>query len=301
MSIEHRAEQQQGIGARAVSALKRERIAAREGSLHRVEGARKRQWRCRIGTAERVTFDVGLDLGVDRFDRIAESEQIAETFALLQTKLRAALFRIGERTLECSASLHKGGDEGEWQGFRGGSRGPQFGSPAQAIAHQRLGARTVTRTYCGKDRVGQACDGDRGIGEAPVAAGVVGRETLEQWEQRYDRADSEQGLDQRRPLGGRRGGPVNANAVGGGYSHTRPFVPAAEALHLLQRAEPSCRCTGRAPGKAKTRVAQQPCSALLLHSVTNQTQRRFALLQPFENLAIADCIVKPTSLEVEKM
>jgi hypothetical protein len=32
-------------------------------------------------------------------------------------------------------------------------------------------------------------------------------------------------------------------------------VPAAKALHLLHRAETMCRCTGRAPGKAKTRVS----------------------------------------------
>src|SRR5207245_670588 len=123
---------------------------------------------------------------------------------------------------------------------------------AQALTHARLGARTVTRTYCGKDRIGQARDGDSRIEEAAVAAGVVGCETLEQWEKRYDRGDGEQGFDERRPLGRRLGGPVNNNAGGGGYGHTRPFVPAGEALHLLQRAETSCRCTGRAPGKAKT-------------------------------------------------
>src|SRR5207244_8349183 len=119
----------------------------------------------------------------------------------------------------------------------------------QAITHERLSTRTVTRTYCGKDLTGQASDGDSRIGEAPVAAGVVGCEPLEQREKRYDRGDGEQGFDQRRPLGRRTGGPVNANAVGGCYGHTRPFVPAAEALHFLQRAETSCRCTGRAPSK----------------------------------------------------
>ena len=99
--IERSTEQQQGVGGRAVTALERERIGARVGGLRNVEGAGQRQRCHNIGAAERVAFDVGLDLGVDRLDRVAEREQITQTFALLQTKLRAMPFRVGEWTLEC--------------------------------------------------------------------------------------------------------------------------------------------------------------------------------------------------------
>src|SRR5439155_14316282 len=60
------------------------------------------------------------------------------------------------------------------------------------------------------------------------------------------------------------------------------------------------RAAARVGLQAKRRRGSRnkPCSALLLHGVTNQIQRRFALLQPFENVAPAACVVKLRDLPV---
>ena len=246
MAVQRRAEQQQGVSGRTVSALSNGRTEARERGAYHREGASERQRPRRVG-AQRIAFDVGLDVGVDRLDGVTQREQIAEPFALLQAKLGAPLLRVDQRALERSSRLSKGIDQGRRHGIDSRLAPSQFGSAAQAITHQRLGKQTVSRTQSGEDPLGQAPDHQGGIGKAPVASCVASRETLERGKERDDRGDGEQGFEERRPSRrgvGRRGG---ARAHRAGYGHRYPFAPAGEASQLLRRAEMACHCTDRAP------------------------------------------------------
>jgi len=199
MAVQRRAEQQQSVGGRTVAALASGCIRARDGGPYHPEGAGERQRACSVGAAQRITFDVGLNVGVDRLDGIAEHEQVAEPFALLQTKLRTPLLRVDKRALERSSRLGVGVDQCQRDGIDSRFAGSQFGSAAQAVTHQRLGKQAVTRTQSGEGPLGQAADHQGGIGKAALTPQVVGGEAIERRKERDDRSDGEQGFDPRRP------------------------------------------------------------------------------------------------------
>ena len=123
-----------------------------------------------------VAIAVRAQVCVDRRDRIAEPEQIAQTFALLQPQLRASGFGDSERTPEGARGLRVGFGDRRRDRVGGRAARPQLRPSAETVAHCGLGERAVARAKTRQDRIGKPADGDRGIREATVATVVVSGE-----------------------------------------------------------------------------------------------------------------------------
>ena len=127
-----------------------------------------------VRAVEHVPIDEGLQLRFGRFDGVAQDEQIAQAFPLLQAKIREARLRLVSRRQQTRCG-RDGGHRSSGTGHPGEIRGGrEFAAAAEPLAHERFrAARRGMAQSDGQHGIRQAAHRDDRFGEAPVAAGVV--------------------------------------------------------------------------------------------------------------------------------
>ncbi len=138
MPIDRRGKQQQRVRARRIAVGRRGggRLA-RERALDPFEGAFQGHRARAVRPVEHIPIDEGQELRLRGFDGIAQHEQIAQTFALLQPKLRQARLRVPERREKRGSS--PGASVGQRQRQPGEvASGFAVAAPAEPLAHDRL-------------------------------------------------------------------------------------------------------------------------------------------------------------------
>ena len=191
---------------------------ARERALDPFEGAFQGHRARAIRRVEHIPVDEGLQLRFRGFDGIAEHEQIAQTFALLQPKFRQARLRVPERREKRGSS--PGASVGQRRRQPGEIAGGfAFAAPAEPLAHDRLRESAMRPAKRAQHGVRQAADRDDRFGETPVATGIVDGNPIEPWQQQADGDDDERRLDHVRPRGSAVAGEAYARLVRDAEGH----------------------------------------------------------------------------------
>ena len=160
MTVERGAEQHHRVRACDVATAARGARRFREGGLHPLERAGERNRPFAFGAVDAVAREVGLDFGFGGGNRVAEHEQVAQTFALPLPKIgqpRLGLQHRRDKRLHCP---RLGVGEGSRQALDALGRVNRAGAAAQALAHEGLGARSEICAELGEDGFRQSADGD---------------------------------------------------------------------------------------------------------------------------------------------
>ena len=272
VAVERRAEQQHRVGRRARVALDGDRVRAREARLHSVERAGERQRRGRRRRCRARSVRCKADLGVDRIDRIAEREQVAQSFALLQAKLRAPR----------SASIS--GRPERASGLRDTLRQARPACARRARARRRDSARRHRRSRTsGSARApgSRTAAGRIRSGSPPTEMAVSAKRRRVRHRWRRDASNngssatiaataSTDSMSDGQFIAARLPGAVPATALA---TDTRgPSCPPRSRYRLLS-CEEVVPLHGSSSRQRESEPLPDPCSTLLLHAVTTSTQR----------------------------